>query len=138
VTYSARQRARYRNRIRAYEATPTWAARSARYRRTHHQCQGCGLATRHLDVHHITYAHAFHGQEPDTDLRALCRPCHTRVHDLTRQGFNLADATTRVITGRLPHPSRRPRARRRVPTPVLLLSVLWLAAMVAILYTRLL
>ncbi len=96
-------------RIRAYEAGPVWRARANRYRKTKRACQGCGRRDAPLDVHHVTYDHAFAGKEPDRDLRALCRPCHDDVHALTRgpHRVSLRKATSLIVNQR-----RRKRQRR--------------------------
>lgn len=85
----------FQRKIRAYEMSPEWHARAARFRRKFRRCQAC-KRVRRLDVHHVTYRRAFAGKEWDRDLRALCRECHNRVHVLARR-MPLRTATTRVI-----------------------------------------
>lgn len=94
--YTPRDRRRYARRIEAYENSDVWRARAARFRRHHgNVCQACGATP--VDVHHRSYKRAFFGNEPDSDLRALCRADHRHVHDLTRLGWTLADATDHVV-----------------------------------------
>ena len=64
----------YRDYLRADHWQRTRAQVLARARGF---CEDCGLRT-NLDVHHLTYKRK--GQERLTDLRALCRSCHTARH----------------------------------------------------------
>ena len=61
-----------------YLQTPEWwARRGAVMMRDDWRCQMCGGVAR--DVHHLTYAHV--RREWMSDLVALCRPCHEKVHE---------------------------------------------------------
>lgn len=62
-----------------YLRTPEWqeARRRALYR-AGYRCQTCNGQGR-LDVHHRTYERR--GNERNSDLTVLCRPCHERFHD---------------------------------------------------------
>lgn len=42
-------------------------------------CEGCGV-NRASQVHHLTYEHL--GDEFLWELRAVCRQCHERIHDI--------------------------------------------------------
>ncbi|MBU3106715.1 HNH endonuclease [Clostridium gasigenes] len=42
-------------------------------------CQECGNR-RSLQVHHLSYKNL--GQEPDYDLKVLCRNCHRETHNI--------------------------------------------------------
>jgi hypothetical protein len=46
------------------------------------RCAGCDANGR-LDVHHLSYANL--GDEPLSDLMALCRECHDATHELWDQ-----------------------------------------------------
>lgn len=106
-----------------------WAARSHTFRRRYGpRCEACHTLPppRDLHVHHISYANAFHGTEPDEDLRCLCTSCHNLVHDLTttRGGpFNLRDATNHVINGAF---QRGPAPHRNVRGGLVAGWVLWI------------
>ena len=64
---------------RLYLETPEWQERAARARElAGHRCQLCNRSGA-LDVHHRTYARR--GAEPDSDLVALCRTCHSFFHE---------------------------------------------------------
>lgn len=41
------------------------------------KCERCG-SKENLHVHHLTYMHF--GNELDSELKVLCRPCHNWVH----------------------------------------------------------
>jgi predicted HNH restriction endonuclease len=98
---SQAERDAYRRRIHAYERTPAWRVRSAKFRRTHGPvCDACGVVTDRnnpLHAHHRTYPRALNGRERDKDLRGLCALCHRKVHDLARRRVSLEVATDRVI-----------------------------------------
>lgn len=46
-------------------------------------CEGCGRAPA-IQAHHITYKHA--GNEFLWELRAICRGCHERIHEVENAG----------------------------------------------------
>jgi 5-methylcytosine-specific restriction endonuclease McrA len=48
-----------------------------------YKCQLCGRQNRVLDVHHNTYRRV--GRERVSDLVVLCRDCHYRYHEATRE-----------------------------------------------------
>ncbi len=82
-------RVRRRSKYSAYITSPAWFRRReswvAAYTLRHGTgpvCAGCGGAwsVAHGDLHHITYARL--GAEHDADLVALCRVCHSTLHDL--------------------------------------------------------
>jgi 5-methylcytosine-specific restriction endonuclease McrA len=73
---------RDRRQYRAYIDSPEWRwKRSLRKQLDEYTCCRCGgrtPAVRQLDVHHLTYARL--GHEAMSDLRTLCRDCHSDVH----------------------------------------------------------
>lgn len=73
-----------------YIASPAWRARRLRFLRRLpiEACSACG-STDGVDLHHMTYERL--GAEDDGDLVALCRTCHTAVHQLH-------DAAAKVLT----------------------------------------
>ena len=61
-----------------YLQTPKWKALSAKViLRAKGVCEGCGERPA-AQAHHISYAHKF--DEFLWELKAVCRPCHIRVH----------------------------------------------------------
>lgn len=44
----------------------------------HHKCQKCGIHSKHLDVHHLTYKRL--GHERDSDVIVVCHNCHQKIH----------------------------------------------------------
>lgn len=111
----------YRDRIRAYERTALWRARSRLFRVQHgYFCDACGRKGR-IDAHHIQYG-KLDGMEPDWMLRGLCRDCHTDVHERTRHGANLPDATNAVI--RAQGRRKRKRGLRRLLSAAVI-GVVW-------------
>lgn len=101
---------------REYLQSPEWKTRRKRVvKRQGGKCP-CGRSI--CDVHHKTYKRVYN--EPISDLVGLCRPCHARVHELTDQGVDLAEATTVVLAGvavleprKEPKKPRKPRQKRR-------------------------
>ena len=92
-----------------YIASPAWAELRARYFRYRLiVCAGC-KGTGRLDLHHRTYARF--GAERISDMVALCRDCHDRVHRLVRSGLLLQLATDQVAPRRV----RQKRWRSGVP-----------------------
>lgn len=95
-----RRKSAYRRKIHRYLRTPTWAARSLRFRTAAgFRCAGCGLVDRRNHAHHLTYSAAFHGREPDADLMCLCGPCHRAAHAYARSHpeLSLRRATLRSL-----------------------------------------
>jgi 5-methylcytosine-specific restriction endonuclease McrA len=63
-----------------YRLTKEWRARRSRVLlRAGNRCELCN-ASGLLDVHHRTYDR--YGDELLSDLIALCRPCHSKYHDV--------------------------------------------------------
>lgn len=61
-----------------YLRSPHWRReRQRQLGRDGFRCQRCG-GTRHLEVHHLTYARL--GSERPGDLTTLCRGCHGAIH----------------------------------------------------------
>jgi len=62
-----------------YLQTPEWKDRwRLVMERAKGMCEGCGKSQAR-QVHHLTYEHA--GDEFLWELRAVCHPCHARVHE---------------------------------------------------------
>lgn len=122
-------------KIRDYERSPRWVARSARFRKTHPRCQACGRYG--VDAHHITYDRAFTGREPDGDLRALCRTCHQAVHGLTRHPnrWPLRYATDQVIAYGVAGADKQPQRSLRWMKVLARLFLLFAALCVVLTYT---
>lgn len=89
-----------------YIASAVWVARREKFKRDHgRRCLACGSSKR-PNVHHITYANAGSGQEPDRDLRLLCETHHKVAHRYEKSGRygrfmakgTLAAATQAMIT----------------------------------------
>lgn len=95
-----RRKSAYRRKIHRYLRTPVWAARSRSFRESvGWRCAGCGRISRRNHAHHLSYAHAFRGLEPDSDLMCLCAPCHRAVHAYARAhpALTLRRATVRAL-----------------------------------------
>lgn len=61
-----------------YLVSEQWEDRRRRvFERANYTCEACRQATA-TQVHHTTYQHV--GDEPLWDLRAVCTPCHDRIH----------------------------------------------------------
>jgi 5-methylcytosine-specific restriction endonuclease McrA len=64
----------------AYLMSPKWRAISARViARADDLCEGCGESPA-TQAHHLTYENV--GEEFLWELRAVCRACHQRLHEL--------------------------------------------------------
>jgi predicted HNH restriction endonuclease len=93
-------RSSYRRKIHRYLRTKTWAARSRAFRQAvGYRCFACGVRSAWNHAHHLTYARAFKGREPDSDLLCLCPPCHRAVHAYAREHpeLKLRTATFRAL-----------------------------------------
>lgn len=65
-----------------YLGTPEWREKAdAVLGRAGGLCEGC-RKNRALQVHHLTYEHV--GAEFLFELVAICRPCHSRLHEMDR------------------------------------------------------
>lgn len=74
----ALEQAQWRERYEEDLASPAWQAiRSVVLQRANFVCEGCGRA-RAVQVHHLTYEHL--GCELLWELKAVCLPCHERIH----------------------------------------------------------
>jgi hypothetical protein len=62
-----------------YVKTDCWLLRREAYLKLHTSCETCGQVTR-LQVHHLTYERF--GHEADSDMIAVCLPCHRCFHNL--------------------------------------------------------
>lgn len=73
---------RNRKVIRSYKSymlSNLWVNRKNRYWQEHGRfCVACG-GTFKVTLHHAFYSGCY-GQEPDTDVFALCQGCHSRFH----------------------------------------------------------
>jgi len=74
-------------------------------------CEECQRPTKHLQVHHLTYARSG-GDELPTDLKAICRRCHLNAHNLTRKG-NKRKAGQLPSLWNVPPAERRRRKKQR-------------------------
>lgn len=83
----------------AYVQSPEWESRKARYFQTHpRRCRICRREPRsgQLDLHHLSYDNL--GNEPNSDLVALCQFHHSEVHEYHRRiGGSLREATLKAI-----------------------------------------
>lgn len=62
-----------------YLRTPYWQERRRRIlKRANYKCEWC-RKSKPLDVHHTTYVR-MPFQELDSDLVAVCRTCHKKLH----------------------------------------------------------
>ena len=82
-----------------YIRSPEWSATRSRFLRSRlftGRCVVCGRRAPTFDVHHKTYRRL--GHERLTDLQALCRRCHDRVHVVARMNpqFSLWYASQRL------------------------------------------
>ena len=57
--------------------------RLLRLLKSNYVCAICAVTSECLDVHHVNYRNLHDVQT--TDLRALCRPCHNKVHALMKK-----------------------------------------------------
>ena len=74
----AAKEAEWQVRYQTYLQSAEWRAKRALVmKRADYICEGCGLHPA-TDVHHLSYEHM--GGEFLWELRAVCRPCHTRWH----------------------------------------------------------
>lgn len=77
------QKAKWESWLDRYHKTASWTNRRDRYiqQLERYACELCGMDETHLDVHHISYENIGDGgKEHDSDLKALCRPCHQMIH----------------------------------------------------------
>lgn len=70
-------------RYREYLKSPDWQKKRAKKRSKSDRCAVCG-DTRQLDVHHLNYRNWT--DVVMSDLRVLCRRCHTVAHELMGRG----------------------------------------------------
>ena len=70
-----------RDNYHEYLQSKEWKAkRSKILRMANYKCRKCG--ERATQVHHETYERIYN--EKDTDLTALCKDCHSKIHDLNK------------------------------------------------------
>jgi hypothetical protein len=82
-TQRAEENEKWHSWYESYLKTPEWAHRQRKVlERSRGICEGC-LVNRATQVHHVTYAHV--GEEFLWELRAICRPCHERLHRIERE-----------------------------------------------------
>lgn len=65
-----------------------WKDRASRIRKRDRICRLCEASNGPLDVHHIVYLSNY-GTNQQSNLIALCRPCHENVHERT---FDLGES----------------------------------------------
>ncbi|WP_154677066.1 HNH endonuclease [Parafrankia discariae] len=95
-----------------YIRGPQWRARRARWLRElgRRPCRVCARPWQagggQFHAHHLDYAQAGGGTEPDRDLMPICYRCHTTVHRWDRwlrgAGVTLRAATWIVVGSRWP------------------------------------
>ena len=74
----------------SYLSSPEWKERRRKVMaRACGTCEACGIAPA-SSVHHTTYEHV--GDEPLWELRAICEPCHDRLHDYQHPTEGARDA----------------------------------------------
>lgn len=74
----ARESQEWKARYAAYLQTPAWREkRTAVMKRAGGMCEGCGKR-KAVQVHHTTYQNVCN--EFLWELRAVCDPCHNRIH----------------------------------------------------------
>lgn len=112
----------HRARYQDYIGGKVWQRRRLAYYAKHPRlCRAC-QGTEKMHLHHMSYANAYEGKEPDGDLIALCEGCHDHVHVLhrTAAGRMTLRAATRLVVERAGgvwnEPRRKPLkpARRRL------------------------
>jgi 5-methylcytosine-specific restriction endonuclease McrA len=84
----------------AYMASSAWVAVQQRKLSQVSFCERCFASKDEwrLDVHHKHYRSL--GNEAMRDLAVLCRPCHTRLHDIQhRYGYTVEEATDMFMSG---------------------------------------
>lgn len=74
--------------LKQWEYPSDWPARAQKIRQRDKCCQLCGASDLRLDVHHIVYLSNW-GTNQKSNLVALCRPCHEKVHG---RFFDLGEA----------------------------------------------
>jgi len=63
----------YINHSESWQSKRLWAVE-----RAGGWCQMCGVMLTHFDVHHLTYEHM--GYEYPSEIIAICRDCHKKIH----------------------------------------------------------
>lgn len=88
-----------RQTIRSYKGymvSNLWVERKNRYWKEHgRKCKACGGFS-HVTLHHMYYSGVY-GQEPDTDVIALCGGCHYKFHQNNKLRKDMRKATYRFI-----------------------------------------
>jgi hypothetical protein len=79
----------------AYLRSPGWRKRRAGVLNAARGMCACGAPA--TQVHHRTYARL--GHERPSDLHAVCRACHEKIHGFVSQGSALEAATMAVLEG---------------------------------------
>src|SRR5690242_5089789 len=86
----------------------TWAIRKSKYFKFFpKKCAACD-SEENIHLHHLTYVRM--GYEFDSDLAALCEPCHNNVHEIHKKlkgSSSLQDVTFRYIATYKSPPKRR-------------------------------
>ena len=80
--YYQQDNARREPEIRAFYDSPAWRRLSAAYRAEHPLCETCATEGRETPSQHVDHVISVR-EAPDraldeTNLRALCKPCHSR------------------------------------------------------------
>ncbi len=83
-----------------YLKSPQWQIKREMYFAAKGKwCKACGKSQGPIQIHHITYDRL--GRELLGDLTSLCPPCHNKVGQTQRRGFDLRTATIMVLTKRV-------------------------------------
>ena len=96
-----------------YLASPHWQAIKSAYRKNRKLPQYCiGCRNEHFELHHRSYARL--GHETIGDLIALCRECHSKVHEYMTS-HHIPLVCTHVALRRVLHLTKGQMKRRFRP-----------------------
>lgn len=77
-----------------YLESPHWLKFKRKYYSKKRDCLVCNT-TKALNLHHVSYDHL--GDERQSDVIPLCRPCHVDVHDYLFKHYLGVDKTLRAV-----------------------------------------
>lgn len=93
----------------AYLRSPEWKALRRRVGTAVKWTCPCGAVA--TQIHHRTYARI--GREKLSDLEAVCKGCHSKIHEYRAQGATLEAATTAVLEGGSPRQTNKEKRRAK-------------------------